>query len=84
MEVLTRLHLSNSTDQNGCFCFQVLHDFCNTYYFSLMKEILLVLTDRLHRSGFKYQTLIFMALLRIVAFGLVHNEANGLTQENVT
>lgn len=63
---------------------EVLHDFCNTYYFSLMKEILLVLTDRLHRSGFKYQTLIFMALLRIVAFGLVHNEANGLTQENVT
>ncbi|KAL8275579.1 hypothetical protein Esti_000530 [Eimeria stiedai] len=63
---------------------EVLNDFCNTYYFSLMKEILLVLTDRLHRSGFKYQTLIFMALLRVVAFGLVRNEANGLTQENVT
>ena len=49
-----------------------------------MKEILLVLTDRLHRSGFKYQTLIFMSLLRIVGFGLVVDEANGLTQENVT
>ncbi|CDJ56578.1 exportin, putative, partial [Eimeria maxima] len=63
---------------------ELLSDFCSTYYFSLMKEILLVLTDRLHRSGFKYQTLIFMSLLRIVGFGLVRDEANGLTQENVT
>ncbi|CDJ45099.1 hypothetical protein ETH_00014345 [Eimeria tenella] len=63
---------------------EVLNDFCCNYYFSLMKEILLVLTDRLHRSGFKYQTLIFMSLLRIVAFRLVENEQQGLTQENVT
>ncbi|XP_026193527.1 exportin-1 [Cyclospora cayetanensis] len=63
---------------------EVLNDFCSTYYFSLMKEILMVLTDRLHRSGFRYQTLIFMTLLRIVAFDLVHDEANGLTQDNVT
>ncbi|CDI78770.1 exportin, putative [Eimeria praecox] len=63
---------------------ELLNDFCSTYYFSLMKEILMVLTDRLHRSGFKYQTLIFMVLLRIVGYGLVRDEANGLTQENVT
>lgn len=62
---------------------EVLSDFCNLFYFSLMKETLLVLTDTLHRSGFKYQTLIFMHLVRIVEFGVVQNPANGLTRENV-
>ncbi|CDJ48970.1 exportin, putative [Eimeria brunetti] len=63
---------------------ELLTDFCRTYYFGLMKEILMVLTDRLHRSGFKYQTLIFMSLLRIIGYGLVRDETSGLTQENVT
>lgn len=53
------------------------------FYFSLMKETLLVLTDTLHRSGFKFQTLIFMHLLRIVEFGVVHDVSKGLDRDNV-
>lgn len=61
----------------------VLHEFCKLFYFSLMKEILDVLTDTLHRSGFKYQTLILMSLLRIIQFGYVSDPTNGLTKDNI-
>lgn len=79
------LPLPDRCDGDGVLfvSFQVLPEFCSMFYFSLMKETLLVLTDTLHRSGFKFQTLIFMHLLRIVEFGVVHDASKGLDRDNV-
>eukprot|EP00922_Rhytidocystis_sp_ex-Travisia-forbesii_P020155 GHVS01029706.1.p1 GENE.GHVS01029706.1~~GHVS01029706.1.p1 ORF type:complete len:1123 (+),score=166.78 GHVS01029706.1:69-3437(+) len=57
-----------------------LLEFCKTFYYSLIVEVLSVMTDTLHKSGFKYQTMILMAMVSIIETGLVNDEASGLTK----
>jgi exportin-1 len=45
--------------------------FYKTFYFDLMQEILCVLTDSFHKSGFKIQVDIIMHLIQVVEFGQI-------------
>lgn len=49
--------------------------FYKTYYFQLIQEILCVLTDSFHKSGFKLQVEIFQSLIQVVEFGQITEEA---------
>ncbi|KAL7068711.1 importin-beta N-terminal domain-containing protein [Cryptosporidium serpentis] len=55
---------------------KVFNDFCHGFYRSLNREVLSVLTDTLHTSGFHYQTLILHQLVKIVEFSLISNNGN--------
>ncbi|XP_952545.1 importin-like protein, putative [Theileria annulata] len=61
----------------------VLHQFCLTFYYLLLTEILGVLTDTLHKSGFRLQTQILKILIKIVANGLVDDPSKELTKLGV-
>ncbi len=45
--------------------------FYANYFMSLMKDVLEVLTDGFHKSGFKMQTKIFFILIQVVTSNLV-------------
>ncbi|KAF8819746.1 putative exportin 1, partial [Cardiosporidium cionae] len=62
---------------------EILGDFCDRFYYNLMQEILMVLTDRLHRAGFKYQTLILRLLLQLVEMGIIDKAETGLQKPTV-
>ncbi|KAF8820607.1 putative exportin 1, partial [Cardiosporidium cionae] len=62
---------------------EILGDFCDRFYYSLMQEILMVLTDRLHRAGFKYQTLILRLLLQLIEMRIVDKAETGLQKSIV-
>lgn len=62
----------------------ILLEFCKVFYYSLVFEILSVMTDTLHKSGFKHQTLILMRLIGVLESGLVNDEATELTKQQFT
>ncbi|KAH8741383.1 exportin 1 [Cryptosporidium ryanae] len=61
-----------------------LSQFCHAFYFSLIREILSVLTDTLHTSGFQYQTMILCELIKIVEFSLMIGDSSGNPNLNNT
>lgn len=54
---------------------QVRSSFFAQYYFTLMQDILVVLTDTLHKAGFKLQQAILLQLINIVDAGLINEVA---------
>lgn len=52
--------------------FQIIDAFYSTYFHQILQDILAVLTDSFHKSGFKLQATILMQLLTIVESGKVH------------
>eukprot|EP00923_Selenidium_pygospionis_P028632 GHVN01051325.1.p1 GENE.GHVN01051325.1~~GHVN01051325.1.p1 ORF type:complete len:1134 (-),score=196.33 GHVN01051325.1:166-3567(-) len=61
----------------------VLLSFCQSYYYILLDEIFSVLTDTLHRSGFKSQTMILTQLIQIIEFKTVECPSQGLMKNQV-
>ncbi|EDO06672.1 CRM1 exportin C terminal family protein [Babesia bovis T2Bo] len=57
--------------------------FCRNYYYLLLKEILGVLTDTLHKSGFRLQTEILRVLIRFLECGTVNDPSSELTRVHV-
>lgn len=57
--------------------------FCQNYYYQLLKEILGVLTDTLHKSGFRLQTEILRVLIRFIECGTINDESKNLTKLHV-
>ncbi|GIX63748.1 exportin 1, putative [Babesia caballi] len=61
----------------------VVLSFCQSYYYLLLKEVLHVLTDTLHKSGFRLQTEILRVLVRFLECGTVNDPASELTRVHV-
>ncbi|BAM39888.1 uncharacterized protein TOT_020000160 [Theileria orientalis strain Shintoku] len=61
----------------------ILHQFCSTFYYLLLTEVLSVLTDTLHKSGFRLQTQILKILIKIVVNGMVEDSTKDLTKLGV-
>jgi len=55
---------------------QVYVPFFKEYYLKLLQDILCVLTDTFHKSGFKLQQHILLQLIRAVECGLLNDVAN--------
>ncbi|KAK2195387.1 bifunctional Exportin-1 [Babesia duncani] len=61
----------------------ILLGFCQQYYYTLLKAILGVLTDTLHKSGFRLQTEILKTMIRFVQSGMVDDQGSNLTKVGV-
>ena len=57
---------NNSSNRQNSAGYQFAQDFYKTFLMSLIADVLGVMTDRLHKSGFKLQASILMSLFRIV------------------
>lgn len=57
--------------------------FCQTYYYLLLKEVFEVLTDTLHKSGFRLQTEILRVLIRFLECGTINDPGSELTRMHV-
>lgn len=55
--------------------------FYKTFYFDLINDILFVLTDSFHKSGFKLQVEILQLLIQVVEFGQI---SEGLFEPNTS
>ncbi|CCF73159.1 XPO1, CRM1, exportin-1 [Babesia microti strain RI] len=58
-------------------------EFCREHYYMLLDEVLSVLTDTLHRSGFKTQTEILRLLIGAIESGKLHLPQAGLEKIQV-
>ncbi|KAK1443825.1 armadillo-like helical protein [Babesia gibsoni] len=73
----------NSANQSAVRQVSAVLSFCQTYYYLLLKEILGVLTDTLHKSGFRLQTEILRVLVRFLECGTVNDPGSELTRMHV-
>lgn len=62
---------------------EYLDEFCKAFYYIILNEILKTLTDSFHKSGFQYQTIILMNLLRLLEFELVNLPDNEITKGHI-
>ncbi|GBE60835.1 exportin 1 [Babesia ovata] len=69
--------------QPGSMPVSVVLSFCQSYYYMLLKEILGVLTDTLHKSGFRLQTEILRVLIRFFECGTINDPGSELTRMHV-
>ncbi|GFE55001.1 exportin 1 [Babesia ovis] len=81
-EFLNNLMLLDRRNDQGSHQSAVL-SFCRNYYYLLLKEILGVLTDTLHKSGFRLQTEILRILIRFLECGTVNDPGSDLTRVQV-
>lgn len=62
---------------------EYLDEFCKAFYYIILNEIFKTLTDSLHKSGFQYQTVILMNLLRLLEFEVVNLPDSEITKPHI-
>ncbi|SOV10692.1 exportin-1, putative [Plasmodium gaboni] len=62
---------------------EYLEEFCKAFYYIILNEILKTLTDSFHKSGFHYQTIILMNLLRLLEFEVVNIPEVEITKPHI-
>ncbi|CRG95257.1 exportin-1, putative [Plasmodium gallinaceum] len=62
---------------------EYLEEFCKAFYYIILNEIFKTLTDSFHKSGFHYQTIILMNLLRLLEFEVVNIPDAEITKPHI-
>lgn len=62
---------------------EILLPFSRVFYWRILREVLGVLTDTLHKSGFQLQTLILMHLVQLVELERVNDPESRITKPDV-
>ncbi|CRG99898.1 exportin-1, putative [Plasmodium relictum] len=62
---------------------EYLEEFCKAFYYIILNEIFKTLTDSFHKSGFHYQTIILMNLLRLLEFEVVNIPEVEITKPHI-
>nr|AAF99459.1 PV1H14065_P [Plasmodium vivax] len=62
---------------------EYLEEFCKAFYYIILNEVFKTLTDSFHKSGFHYQTIILMNMLRLLEFEVVNLPDAEITKPHI-
>ncbi|GAW80789.1 exportin-1 [Plasmodium gonderi] len=62
---------------------EYLEEFCKAFYYIILNEVFKTLTDSFHKSGFHYQTIILMNMLRLLEFEVVNIPEAEITKPHI-
>ncbi|KEG01142.1 exportin-1, putative [Plasmodium vinckei vinckei] len=62
---------------------EYLEEFCKAFYYIILNEVFKTLTDSFHKSGFHYQTIILMNLLRLLEFEVINIPDAEITKPHI-
>ncbi|SCN12403.1 exportin-1, putative [Plasmodium malariae] len=62
---------------------EYLEEFCKAFYYIILNEVFKTLTDSFHKSGFHYQTIILMNMLRLLEFEVVNIPQVEITKPHI-
>ncbi|SBT56131.1 exportin-1, putative [Plasmodium ovale wallikeri] len=62
---------------------EYLEEFCKAFYYIILNEVFKTLTDSFHKSGFHYQTIILMNMLRLLEFEVINIPEVEITKPHI-